>query len=64
MDEISFRFFSLFQMTDDEVLIDLETFNDAMVQFKEAVDGKGREFLREIIFLSLQYRFGTNANDI
>jgi hypothetical protein len=51
-------------MTDDEVLIDLETFNDAMVQFKEAVDGKGREFLREIIFLSLQYRFGTNANDI
>lgn len=27
--------------TDDEILIDLETFNDAMVQFKESVDGKG-----------------------
>jgi hypothetical protein len=39
-------------MTDDEVLVDLETFNDAMVQFKEAVDGKGREYTTEIIVLS------------
>jgi hypothetical protein len=29
-------------MTDDDILTDLETFNDAMVQFKEAVDGKGK----------------------
>ena len=28
-------------MTDDEILVDLENFNDAMVHFKEAVDEKG-----------------------
>ena len=32
-------------MTDDEILTDLETFNDAMVQFKEAVDGKGERLI-------------------
>ncbi len=40
-------------MTDDEILTDLETFNDAMVQFKEAVDGKGK---KEIVFF-LNYHF-------
>jgi hypothetical protein len=30
-------------MTDDEILTDLETFNDAMIHFKEAVDGKDLE---------------------
>jgi hypothetical protein len=51
-------------MTDDEILVDLETFNDAMVQFKEAVDGKGRRFFLFKSFLYLfQYRFRTNAND-
>jgi hypothetical protein len=30
-------------MTDDEILTDLETFNDAMIHFKEAVDGKGKK---------------------
>ena len=42
-------------MTDDEILTDLETFNDSMVQFKEAVDGKGkRNFLgmNDFIFVS------------
>lgn len=29
-------------MTDDEILTDLESFNDAMVHFKEAVDAKGK----------------------
>jgi hypothetical protein len=39
-------------MTDDEILTDLETFNDAMVHFKEAVDGKGKDFFfYSIIFL-------------
>jgi len=40
-------------MTDDEILTDLETFNDAMVHFKEAVDGKGKDsfFFDSIIFL-------------
>ena len=28
-------------MTDDDILTDLEAFNEAMVQFKEAVDGRG-----------------------
>ncbi len=36
-----FEFF-FFKMTDNEILTDLETFNDAMVHFKEAVDGKGK----------------------
>ena len=31
-------------MTDDDILTDLETFNDAMVHFKEAVDGKGKDW--------------------
>lgn len=31
-------------MTDDEVLTDLESFNNAMVHFKEAVDSRGNEF--------------------
>lgn len=34
-------------MTDDEVLTDLESFNNAMVHFKDAVDSRGNEsFLR------------------
>lgn len=38
-------------MTDDEILTDLETFNDAMVQFKEAIDGKGECRIANIYFL-------------
>jgi len=34
-------------MTDDDILTDLETFNDAMVHFKEAVDGKGKSFYHQ-----------------
>lgn len=32
-------------MTDDEILVDLENFNDAMVHFKDAVDEKGNCFI-------------------
>jgi len=40
-------------MTDDEILTDLESFNDAMVHFKEAVDGKGKKFNN--IFISFLF---------
>ena len=36
-------------MTDDEILTDLETFNSAMIQFKEAVDTKGREEQNDLL---------------
>ncbi|CAF4257526.1 unnamed protein product [Rotaria sp. Silwood2] len=40
-------------MTDDDILIDLETFNGAMVHFKEAVDGRDLErmptFLNQLL---------------
>ncbi len=51
-------------MTDDEILTDLETFNDAMVHFKEAVDGKGKNFffLFNNIFIVF-HRSGTYANN-
>jgi hypothetical protein len=42
----SIIFFSYsLKMTDDEILVDLENFNDAMVHFKEAVDDKGHYFI-------------------
>ncbi|CAF3449679.1 unnamed protein product [Rotaria sp. Silwood1] len=36
-------------MTDDDILIDLETFNEAMVHFKEAVDGRDLERMPTIL---------------
>ena len=50
-------------MTDDEVLTDLESFNNAMVHFKEAVDTRGNEHLGFVaeLLCDLRRRSGTNA---
>ena len=52
-------------MTDDEVLTDLESFNNAMVHFKEAVDSRGNARVRFAKRVSsiFERRFGTNARD-
>ncbi|CAF5158284.1 unnamed protein product, partial [Rotaria magnacalcarata] len=36
-------------MTDDEILTDLETFNDSMVHFKETVDGRDLERMSTVL---------------
>lgn len=53
-------------MTDDEILTDLETFNESMIHFKEAVDGKGTDknsFFFLICLIKFEFRFGTYANN-